>query len=183
MSDPSAEDLSTRFREVNNRPLTPSETQGILTTVHENNDFFDPDIQTVFILGHYGQEEKPHLKAVQEQLDGPGLNPRLMEDVFDFTEDWTAKFKLLLSYVDTIVGVYEHSHGGHCWEAGFIDQYKYRTRTQAFYRIYEDDDDQYEAYNGMFWTHMLSLKNIERARPWTDRADLLREVDQLDLHR
>jgi len=79
--------------------------------------------------------------------------------------------------------VYEHSHGGHCWGAGFIDQYKYRTRTQAFYRIYEDDDDQYKAYNGMFWTHMLSLKNIERARPRTDRADLLWEVDQLDLHR
>ncbi|ELZ27040.1 hypothetical protein C474_16859 [Halogeometricum pallidum JCM 14848] len=104
-----------------------------------------------------------------------------MEDVFDFTEDWTAKFKLLLSYADTIVGVYEHSHGGHCWEAGFIDQYEYRTRTQAFYRVYADDDDQYEAYNGMFWTHMRSLENIGRARSWTDRATLLQQVDQLAL--
>ncbi len=116
-------------------------------------------------LGHYGEDEKPHLKAVQKRLDEPGVHPCLMDDVFDFTEDWTAKFKLLLSYANTIVGVYEHSHGGHCWEAGFIDQYRYRTRTQAFYRTYEDSDEQYDAYNGMFWTHMLSLKNSGRSRP------------------
>jgi hypothetical protein len=35
----------------------------------------------------------------------------------------------------------------------------------------------------MFWTHILSLENIGRARSWTGRADLLREVGQLDLHR
>jgi len=182
MSGPSAEDLFSRFREVNNRPLTPSETQGILTTVHKNDDFFDPNIQTVFILGHYGQREKPHLRAVQDQLDEPDLHPQLMEDIFDFTEDWTAKFKLLLSYADAIVGVYEHSHGGHCWEAGFIDQYKYRKRTQALYRVYEDDEDQYKSYNGMFWTHMLSLQNIGQAQPWTDRNDLLQIVNQLDFY-
>lgn len=180
MPEPSAEDLSARFREVNNRPLTPSETQGILTAIHENDDFFDYDVQTVFILGHYGEDEKPHLEAVREHIDGPGVHPRLMDDVFDFTEDWTAKFKLLLSYANTIVGVYEHSHGGHCWEAGFIDQYEYRTRTQAFYRIYEDADEQYEAYNGMFWTHMVSLENIGRSRSWTSRSDLLQKVGQLD---
>lgn len=179
MSGP--EDPSSRFEEVCNRPLTPSETQGLLTAVHENEEFFDPNSQTVFVLGHYGAAEKPHLKAVQKRLDKAGVHPRLMEDVFDFTEDWTAKFKLLLSYADTVVGVYEHSQGGHCWEAGFIDQYKYRTRTQAFYRAYESSDEQYEAYNGMFWTHMRSLENVGRARSWTDRSDLLQKVDGLDL--
>ncbi len=92
--------------------------RAFLTAIHENDDFFNPDIQTVFILGHYGEDEKPHLKAVQEPLNEPGTHPRLMEDVFDFTENWIARFKLLLSYADTIVGVYEQRICRQVWLSG-----------------------------------------------------------------
>jgi len=49
MPNPSTESLSTRFKAVNDRPLTPSETQGILSGVHENEAFFDDGVHTVFI--------------------------------------------------------------------------------------------------------------------------------------
>lgn len=103
-----------------------------------------------------------------------------MDEVFDFTTEWTAKFKLLVSYADLIVGVYEHSNGGHCWEAGYIDQYEYRTRTHVFYRVYDDEREQYDAYNGMFWTYLKSLENVGRAHTWTDRDELLVRLSEVD---
>lgn len=81
-----------------------------------------------------------------------------------------------MSYADHIVGVYEHSKGGHAWEAGYIDQRAYRHRTRAFYRTYETDEAQYEAYDGMFAHYLLSMERVDRARAWETTEDLLASI-------
>jgi len=88
------------------------------------------------------------------------------------SEFFTSKFKLLVSYADHIVGVYEHSHGGHAWEAGYIDQPTYRDRTRAFYRTYETEEEQYTAYDGMFAHYLLSMERVDRAYTWTTPGEL-----------
>lgn len=99
-----------------------------------------------------------------------------MDEIHDITEFFTSKFKLLVSYADHVVGVYEHSKGGHAWEAGYIDQPKYRSRTHVFYRVYETDDEQNEAYDGMFAHYVLSMERVDRAHSWDTTEDLLDAV-------
>ena len=95
-----------------------------------------------------------------------------MDDILDVSEFFTSKFKLLVSYADHIVGVYEHSQGGHAWEAGYIDQPTYRERTRAFYRTYETEEEQYAAYDGMFAHYLLSMERVDRAYTWTTPEEL-----------
>lgn len=35
-----------------------------------------------------------------------------MDEILDISESFTSSFKLLVSYADYIIGVYEHSQGG-----------------------------------------------------------------------
>ena len=87
-----------------------------------------------------------------------------------------SKFKLFVSYADHIVGVYEHSKGGHAWEAGDIDQPTYRGRMQAFYRIYESDDEQRTAYDAMFAHYLQSLDRENRVHHWKTTDELVDTV-------
>ncbi len=86
-----------------------------------------------------------------------------MDEIHDISEFFTSKFKLLVSYADHVVGVHEHSKGGHAWEAGYIDQPEYRERSRAFYRVYDSEEAQYEAYDGMFAHYLLSMERVDRA--------------------
>ena len=120
------------------------------------------------------------MEAVRDQLasdtaaldSGDDADAFLMDDILDVSEFFTSKFKLLVSYADHVVGVYEHSHGGHAWEAGYIDQPTYRDRTRAFYRTYETEEEQYTAYDGMFAHYLLSMKRVSRAYTWTTSEEL-----------
>jgi hypothetical protein len=102
-----------------------------------------------------------------------------MDEILDVSEFFTSKFKLLVSYADHIVGVYEHSQGGHAWEAGYIDQPAYREQTRAFYRIYETDEEQYTAYDGMFAHYLLSMERGDRAHTWATNEDLLDRIEDV----
>ena len=120
------------------------------------------------------------MDAVRDQLASDAVAPNsddgvdafLMDDILDVSEFFTSKFKLLVSYADHIVGVYEHSHGGHAWEAGYIDQPTYRYRTRACYRIHETEAEQYTAYDGMFAHYLLSMDRVGRAYTWTTPEEL-----------
>lgn len=101
-----------------------------------------------------------------------------MDEIHDITEFFTSKLKLLVSYADHIVGVYEHSQGGHAWEAGYIDQPLYRERTRAFYRVYKSEEKQYAAYDAMFAHYLLSMERVDRVHPWESTADLLDAVQK-----
>mgnify|MGYP006983216677 CR=1 FL=1 len=132
--------------------LTPERIETIQTAMHEGLGRFINNT-SYFVLGSYDEEERPLLEAVRDQLasdatasnSDDGVNAFLMDDILDVSEFFTSKFKLLVSYADQIVGVYEHSQGGHAWEAGYIDQPTYRKRTRALYRIYETEGEQYAA--------------------------------------
>lgn len=123
--------------------LTPDRVEAIQTAMHEDLGRFINNT-SYFVLGSYGKEERPRLEAVRDQLasdaaasnSDDGVDAFLIDDILDVSEFFTSKFKLLVSYADHIVGVYEHSQGGHAWEAGYIDQPIYRDRTRAFYRTY-----------------------------------------------
>ena len=53
-----------------------------------------------------------------------------------------------------VVGVYEHSQGGHEWEAGWLDHQPYRDELTVFKRDYPDLDWSDEPFDGMF-AHLL----------------------------
>lgn len=164
--------------------LTPERLEAIQTAMHEDLGRFI-GTTSYFVLGSYAEDERPRLEAVRDQLgadaDAPTAETEvdafLMDEIHDITEFFTSKFKLLVSYADHIVGVYEHSQGGHAWEAGYIDQPSYRERTRAFYRVYETDEEQYAAYDGMFAHYLLSMERVDQAHSWETTESLLEAVE------
>ncbi|WP_240729990.1 hypothetical protein [Halalkalirubrum salinum] len=84
--------------------------------MHENLGRFINNT-SYFVLSSYGEEERPRLEAVCDQLASGAaasnsddrVDSFLMDDLLDISEFFTSKFKLLVSYADHIVGVYEHS--------------------------------------------------------------------------
>lgn len=166
--------------------LTPDRLETIQTAMHEDLGRFI-DSTSYFVLGSYGEDERPRLEAVRDQLTDEAstaggdsdVDAFLMDEIHDITEFFTSKFKLLVSYADHIVGVYEHSQGGHAWEAGYIDQPSYRERTRAFYRVHETKGEQYAAYDGMFAHYLLSMERVDQAHPWMTADDLLNAVQTM----
>lgn len=160
--------------------LTPTRLEAIQTAMHEDLGRF-VDATSYFVLGSYGPEERPTLEAVRDQLgtdaaadgDDTEVDAFLMDDIHDVSEFFTSKFKLLVSYADHIVGVYEHSQGGHAWEAGYIDQPTSRAQTRVFYKVYDTKEAQYDAYDGMFAHYLLSMERVNRAYAWETTDDLL----------
>jgi hypothetical protein len=118
-----------RLGEQPGETLTPERLEEIQTAMHEDLGRFI-DATSYFVLGSYGEEERPRLEAVRDHLrataamanDDSEVDAFQMDEIHDITEFFTSKFKLRVSYADHIVGVYEHSQGGHAWEAGYIDQ-------------------------------------------------------------
>lgn len=178
MKNSPREDPSTHFATVKGSKITPSEFERIQTTLHKHAEYFQVGKTSILVLGHYGDTEKPRLTAVRDLLRDSGNAAHLLDDIYEFTDLWSAKFKLVVDYADLIIGIYEHSHGGHCWEAGYIDQPMYRKRSHIFYRDYNGDEDAlYDAYNGMFWTYINSLEKVGHADTWDDQPELLDEVE------
>lgn len=116
--------------------LTPERPEAIQTAIHEDLGRYINNT-SYFVLGSYGEEERPRLESVRDQLASDaaasnfddGVDVFLMDGILDVSEFLTSKFKLLVSYVDHIVEVYEHSYGGLAWNAGYIDQPTYREQT------------------------------------------------------
>lgn len=185
MNDDRARAVIDRLGEQPGETLTPERVEAIQTAMHEDLGRFI-DTTSYFVLGSYGEEERRRLEAVRDQLASDAtpagadddVDAFLMDEILDISEFFTSKFKLLASYADHIVGVYEHSKGGHAWEAGYIDQPAYRELTRAFYRIHETDEAQYEAYDGMFAHYLLSMERVDRAQTWETTEDLLGAVQE-----
>jgi len=183
MSDDETQAIIDKLGEQPGETLTPDRLEAIQTAMHEDLGRF-VGTTSYFVLGSYGVEERPRLEAVRDRLvadppatgDDSAVDAFLMDEIHDITEFFTSKFKLLVSYADHIVGVYEHSQGGHAWEAGYIDQPRYRARTHAFYRVYETRQAQYDAYDAMFAHYLLSTEREERADSWQATEDLLDAV-------
>ena len=77
----------------------------------------------------------------------------------------------------TLIGRTARHQGGHAWEAGYIDQPIYRDRTQAFYRTYVTEEEQYAAYDGMFAHYLLSIERVDRVFTWTTPEELREYIE------
>jgi len=186
MNDDATRTVIDKLGEQPGETLTPERVESIQTAVHEELGRFI-NTTSYFVLGSYSEETRPRLEAVRDQLGSEAVasgsddavDAFLMDDVLDISEFFTSKFKLLVSYADHIVGVYEDSNGGHAWEAGYIDQPMYRDRTRAFYREYDREEEQYAAYDGMFAHYLLSMERVDRGYTWTTPEELYACVEEV----
>jgi hypothetical protein len=185
MNDEGTRAVIDKLGEQPGETLTPERLEAIQTAMHEDLGRFI-ESTSYFVLGSYGDDERPRLEAVRDLLAYEGtpatadrdVDAFLMDEIVDVSEFFTSKFKLLVSYADHVVGVYEHSQGGHAWEAGYVDQPVYRDRTRVFYRMYGADEEQYAAYDGMFAHYLLSMERVDRAHTWETTEELLDRVER-----
>jgi len=121
---------------------------------------------SIFILGAYGEDDGTldRLEAAKSHLD-EHINGEVyfLTDVIDAWECWSTKFKIVASYSTHIVGVYEHSDGGHVWEAGYLDHQPYRDRTYILKRDYPRPPKD-EPFDAMFGHFMKSVKDTSNER-------------------
>jgi hypothetical protein len=131
--------------------------------------------RSFFVLGSYDGEDEERLRLVEERLDAVG-KPFLLKDLdaFDDLLLWTTQFKVMANRATHIVGLYEHSEGGHEWEAGWLDHEPHRGKFTAFKRDYPDLESKEEPFDGMF-AHFLetlaALEQIHRFDAPTDASE------------
>lgn len=130
--------------------------------------------RSFFVLGSYGDEEADRLRLVENRLDAVG-KPFLLKDLeaFDDLLLWTTQFKVMANRATHIVGLYEHSEGGHEWEAGWLDHEPYRRKFTVIKRDYPDQEPKDEPFDGMF-AHFVetiaALDQIHRFEAPTDAS-------------
>jgi len=126
--------------------------------------------RSFFVLGSYDDEER--LRLVADRLDSVG-KPFLLKDLeaFDSVLRWTTQFKIMANRATHIVALYEHSEGGHEWEAGWLDHRPYREKFTVLKRDYPDLSPKNEPFDGMF-AHFVetiaALDQIHRFEAPTD---------------
>jgi hypothetical protein len=121
---------------------------------------------SIFIVGAYGEDDGTldRLEAAKSHLDD-NINGEVyfLTDVIEAWKYWSTKFKIVASYSTHIVGVYEHSDGGHVWEAGYLDHQPYRDRTYILKRDY-DRPPKDEPFDPMFGHFMQSVEDTSEER-------------------
>lgn len=119
--------------------------------------------RSFFVLGSYGDDEEDRLRLVEERLDAVG-KPFLLKDLegFDDVLRWTTQFKAMANRTTHIVGLYEHSDGGHEWEAGWLDHEPYRAKFTAIKRDYPNLEPEQEPFDGMFAHFLETLEALEQ---------------------
>lgn len=142
-----------------------------------------------FVLGSYddrerypldGNGERHRVELVRDRLRSrDAAYAFLMDDVPEAWEYWTAKFDILASRADFIVGVFEHSHGGHAWESGYVDHEEHRRNSHVLKREYESDDVEREAFDGMFAHFLGAMAERGRLYQWSDETELLEQVENV----
>lgn len=134
-----------------------------------------------FVIGSYDDGEKRRLLLVRDRLDarGDGVYAFLMDDVPEAWEFWTTKFKVLASRADHVVGVFEHSHGGHEWEAGYVAHERFRRKSHVLKRAYSTEEREREAFDGMFAHFLERMAELGRVYLWTDEDELLEQVARI----
>jgi hypothetical protein len=79
-----------------------------------------------------------------------------------------------------IAAVIEDFDGGYVWELGLIFAPSYREKAWILKRRYQDEKTEREQYaNGMAISHVELLLTGERAREWTDTAELREAVSKI----
>lgn len=132
--------------------------------------------RSFFILGSYDDEEEDRLRLMGEHLDAVG-KPFLLKDLdaFDNLLLWTTQFKVMANRATHIVGLYEHSEGGHEWEAGWLDHEPYRGKFTVIKRGYPDLEPEEERFDGMFAHFLETLAALGQIRRFDAATDASNE--------
>lgn len=118
--------------------------------------------RSFLILGDYDDEKR--LRLVADRLESVG-KPFLLKDLEAFDDSvlgWTTQFKVMAKRATHIVGLYEHSEGGHEWEAGWLDHRPYREKFTVLKRDYPDLDEKDEPFDGMFAHFVETIAALDR---------------------
>lgn len=133
--------------------------------------------RSFFVLGSYGGEDEDRLRLVERRLDAAG-KPFLLKDLdaFDDLLLWTTQFKVMANRATHIVDLYEHSDGGHEWEAGWLDHDPYRGKFTAIKRDYSDLEPKAEPFDGMFAHFLETLDALGGVRRFEASTDASQEA-------
>ncbi|WP_247730020.1 hypothetical protein [Halovivax limisalsi] len=144
-----------------------------------NEDVHDVIVadRSFFVLGSYNDEEKTRLERARDRLFNEG-HAFLMDDTYAAWEYWTTQFKIYADRATHIVGIYEHTDGGHEWEAGYLDHTEYRSKTYILKRRYPELDPREEPFDGMMAHYMLLASRRDQLIEWDGAADA--PMHQLD---
>lgn len=134
--------------------------------------------QSFFVIGSYDPEEKARLEETVEWLYTAG-HAFLLDDTLEAWEHWTTHFKIYADRATHIVGVFEHSDGGHEWEAGYLDHQEYRAKTTILKRLYPSLEPKEEPFDGMMAHYMILVDRRGQLFEWEgDVGDLPDELEK-----
>lgn len=126
--------------------------------------------QAFFVLGSYNPEERSRLNDTVTRLYNEG-HAFLLEDTLEAWKNWTTHFKIYADRATHIVGVFEHSDGGHEWEAGYLDHHKYREKTYILKRQYPSLEAKEEPFDGMMAHYMILVDRRGQLFEWEGEED------------
>jgi len=135
-----------------------------------------------FVLGKYdGGPREARLDLVAHELETSreGTYAFLMKDVPDAWEFWPTKFAILATRATFVVPVLEDSHGSHHWEAGNLDQPKYRPKVHVLKRDYETEAEEHAHFSAMVSHFVEILDRDGRVYHWTTELELRERVHEL----
>lgn len=134
------------------------------------------------VLGTYDDgPREARLQLVEHELatSRVGTYAFLMKDVPEAWEFWPTTFAILATRASFIVPVREDSHGSHHWEAGNVDQPRYRPKVHVLKRDDETEADEHEHFSAMVGHFVAILDRDGRAYHWTTEQELRGRVREL----
>lgn len=162
------------------RKLTPEELEDLKRGLSE-----DIVLETLlysersyFVLGSYGTDEKDQqelvrLELVRDVLDErhPSHHAFLLSELPDFYPNWVVQFAVAAHRVDHVVCVFEHSFGGHEFEAGVLTLLRSHD-LWVLKRAYDSESKEREHFDGMMAHFFELVKERDELRTWRDEREL-----------
>ncbi|WP_335998848.1 hypothetical protein [Halorientalis halophila] len=169
MADPGA--ILDRSSEYPGEEFTNEDFEAVQDAIHGGRLGDVVDRPSALVLGSYDDAERQRLDEVRAGLDDH-IEAVIMDEVLEVWTYWTSKFKLLVANSDLVVGVYEHSDGGHEWEAGYLDARPHREQTVVLRRNYPDvDAPEDEPFDAMLAHWIETMRYVDSVYDWTLEAD------------
>lgn len=178
--DELAGDAAGTLRSLLGRRLTPEEFEDLKQGLSEKVvlDALLYSEWSYLVLGSYGtedrdNEEKERLTTVRDALNDRhhGHHAFLLEGLPEFHPNWVVQFVVVARRVDVSVGVFEHSVGGHEFEAGVLAAVPPR-ELWVLKRAYGTESAERESYDGMTAHFFELVEERDELREWTDENEL-----------
>lgn len=137
--------------------------------------------RSYFVIGSYGTDErdgaeKERLVTVRNTLEErhPDHHAFLLDDLPEFYPNWVVQFFVAVRRVDHIVGVFEHSFGGHEYEAGVLTPLSHLHEMWILKRVYESESRERSHFDGMMADFFGLVAERETYLEWSTERELKR---------